>query len=298
LSVGNAPTDVRAGAVEAVRGMQPVDRLFVAYLVLDTVVLLARAGRIGSWPWLAAANGLAALLVALLARARRGRVLDALGAVYPVLLAPLFYTGLGVMHLALAHLYDPLVQSWDLALFGTQVSATWHLRWSGALLSSVLHTCYLAYYGMVFGVPLFLYLRRSREDFARAGFIITLALYACYLAFALFPVNGPRYQWGPATGPAAAVLPARLVHALLAGGSAWGTAFPSSHIAVSWCAAWALWRPAPRAALLVAPVALGLALATVYGQFHYGVDALAGALTALLLCAAADPLRRRLTPAP
>jgi len=54
---------------------------------------------------------------------------------------------------------------------------------------------------------------------------------------------------------------------------------------------------ATRAHALEVPVftvALGLAIGTVYGQFHYAVDAVAGAIFGVLLCAAADPLRRAL----
>jgi membrane-associated phospholipid phosphatase len=86
-----------------------------------------------------------------------------------------------------------------------------------------------------------------------------------------------------------------VVHAILAGGSSWGTAFPSSHVAVSWVAALVLWREHRRAFWLAAPVAFGLALGTVYGQFHYAVDAVAGAGFGLLHLALLDPLRRRLS---
>jgi membrane-associated phospholipid phosphatase len=123
---------------------------------------------------------------------------------------------------------------------------------------------------------------------------MTLGFYACYVVFSVFPVAGPRYFYGNATGPIVQVATARVVHWLTEGGSAIGTAFPSSHVAATWCAVYALWRDARKVALCVAPVALGLALGTVYGQFHYAVDALAGAIFGVLLCAAADPLRRAL----
>jgi membrane-associated phospholipid phosphatase len=122
----------------------------------------------------------------------------------------------------------------------------------------------------------------------------TLVLYACYLGFALYPVAGPRYYFGVATGPEVQGYIARIVHAILESGSAWGTAFPSSHVATAWAAAFILWKDARRAALLLMPISLGVAFGTVYGQFHYGVDALSGAVAAVVLCALADPLRKAL----
>ena len=53
-------------------------------------------------------------------------------------------------------------------------------------------------------------------------------------------------------------------------------------------------RRAPVLAAILAPVALGLAAGTVYGQFHYAVDACAGAAVALACYGCGDWLRTRL----
>jgi len=255
------------------------------------VTLVARASRIEAWPQLMLANLLAALLVVLLSRAPRSRFVDFLAS-YPLLLATAFYVQLGIVTVDIGVLHDPLIQRLEQAVFGGQLSLTWHVRMPWPALSWILHACYGGYYLVLLSAPLFLYLRRSHEAFERGVFIMTLGLYGCYAIFALFPVAGPRYFWGNATGVAASVLPARLIRDLLEGGSAMGTAFPSSHVAATWCAVYSVWRDARRLSLLLAPVAVGLALGTVYGQFHYAVDALAGALAAVLACALSDPLSR------
>ncbi len=66
---------------------------------------------------------------------------------------------------------------------------------------------------------------------------------------------------------------------MLLAGSAKGAAFPSSHVAgavVIWLLAWKLSRGVFWA---FAPVVPALILGTVYGGFHYAVDALAGVAT-------------------
>jgi membrane-associated phospholipid phosphatase len=277
-----------------VRGVTATDKVFLGYLVINTAVLLWHAREVASWPWLLAGNALAVLLVALLARAPMTRLVTFVGGAYTVLLTASFYTQLGLISLDVGRLYDATVQRWELAVFGEQVSVTWHQRMPNLALSFVLHFCYGSYYWILLLSPLFLYFRRSRDAFERSGFLLTLGFYVCYVIFALFPVAGPRYFYGNATGPIAEVATARFEHWLIEGGSAIGTAFPSSHVAATWCAVFALWRDARWLALLLAPVAVGLAVGTVYGQFHYAVDAIAGAILGALLCALADPLRRAL----
>src|SRR4030095_13322961 len=75
--------------------------------------------------------------------------------------------------------------------------------------------------------------------------------------------------------------------------AAWGAASPSSHVAVSvpaTVAALGEWRAL--GLVLVVPTTL-LILGSVYGQFHYGVDALAGIGVGLLVALGARLTSRR-----
>ena len=279
---------------QGARGVTPTDKIFLVYLVINTAIIIAHSRDVEGWVWLLLGNALSFALVFLLSRAPRTRLLIFIGGAYPIILTLAFYTQLGIINTDVGRLFDATVQRWELALFHEQVSVTWHQRSPSLVWSFILHFCYGSYYWLLFLPPLYLFFKRSVDAFERSGFIITLGFYVCYVIFGLFPVAGPRYFFGNATGPIAQVLTARFEHWLTEGGSAIGTAFPSSHVVATWCAVFALWRDARWLALLVAPVALGLAVGTVYGQFHYAVDALAGAVLGALLCAAADPLRSAL----
>jgi len=277
------------------RGITATDRLMLAYLAANSAIVVWHAGRTPAWAWLLGANALTVALVALLARTGTKQRFSAfVGGAYPVLLTTAYYTQLGVLGTGVARYHDAVVQRWELAVFGSQVSMTWHQAVPSLALSWIMHLAYWAYYPIVAGALVVLWVRADADAFARGGFIITLAFYVCYLIFALFPVMGPRHFFGDATGPIAEILPARLMRSTQHGGSAMGTAFPSSHVTACWCAVYALWRDARRLALWLAPVAVVLAFGTVYGQFHYGVDALAGAALALVLFPLADPLRTAL----
>jgi hypothetical protein len=279
------------------RGVLPVDRLTLGFIVLFAAILLAQAREVGAWPWLLLGDALVVVLVLLLRRlSDRGTFATVVGGAYPLILASAFYWQLGTIQLDVGHLYDAVVQRWEVALFGVQVSAEWHRRAPSPALSAVLHFCYGSYYWILAIVPVWLLVRGKREAFLRAIFVIALALYVSYLVFGVFPVAGPYFLFPPLPERLVSSWPARYVYFMLGNGSSMGTAFPSSHIAASWVAVYAAWRDERRLALALAPLALGLALGTIYGQFHYAVDAVAGALLAVALMVVADPLRTALTP--
>ena len=297
MSITQQPVAPAPGAAASAgrRGYTPTDVLFAAWLLADTAVLLYHAADVAWWPLLLCVNVLCALLIILLARAPRSTgPIRFVGGAYPLILTAAFYPQLGIIHTGVGLVHDATIQAWEQALFGSQVSVTWHQAMPNLLLSELLHFCYGSFYWIIIFAPVFLFFRAPHERFERGVFVITLVLYACYLGFALFPVAGPRYFFGVATGPEASGPIARAVHSILEGGSAWGTAFPSSHVAAAWAAAFVLWPDAPRTALVLMLISLGVPLGTVYGQFHYGVDALAGVVVTLALCALADPLRRAL----
>jgi membrane-associated phospholipid phosphatase len=228
------------------------------------------------------ALALAALVAGVLAP--RARAAGAFGRLlaefYPLVLTVALYTHVGLVNLARGVAHDARVQGWEQALFGCQLSAAWIRAFPSPAWSTLMHASYLSYYAILAGSPLGLWLSGRRAPARETLLAMMVAFYLCYTAFLLFPVAGPRYLLPAAANAATAVPAARLAHRLLESGSAWGTAFPSSHVAVALVAAacaWRAWRPLGAVLL---PLALLLSLATVYGQLHYGVDALAGAALA------------------
>ena len=179
---------------------------------------------------------------------------------------------------------DVTVLGWEHALFGGNPSATWAAHLPYVALSEALHLSYASYYLLVLLPPVVLYVRGARTEFARTEFartLLALALVyaACFSTYLLFPVDGPRYLVGPAHAPDGPVR-AFVLH-LLAAGSSRGTAFPSSHVAASVVATLCALRADRRLGIPIAILTTGLTLGTVYGGFHYGVDALAGLITGL-----------------
>jgi membrane-associated phospholipid phosphatase len=185
---------------------------------------------------------------------------------------------------------DATVIGWERALFPTDPSRTLALRFPGAALSESLHACYLAYYALVFVPPAVLYLRGRRDAYTVTTLSIVLAFLASFVVFMVFPVDGPRFLVGAAAAPAGPIRSATLW--LLESASSRGTAFPSSHVAASVAAAICALRFQRPAGYLVAVVAVGLTVGTVYGGFHYAVDAVAGLVVGVAAAVAAQLLWR------
>jgi len=268
----------------------PVDLWTLAYLGVTTLALARVAPAAGlASVWLA--HGLLLVVVLLAPRARRsGAVGRFVGELYPLLLLLPLYTEVGLLNAARGVSHDALVQRWEQALLGGQPARDWIRAWPSPALSTLLHAGYLSYFPILVASTLGLWLAGRRDGARRVLLLMMATFYICYTTFLAFPVAGPRYLWPLADNVATATPVARFTHALVAGGSAWGTAFPSSHVAVALAvsvSAWREWRGLGR--LLVAATVL-LALGTVYGQFHYAVDTLAGAALGTLVLAVSWPL--------
>lgn len=211
----------------------------------------------------------------------------------PLLLIPGLYNeipqilpGLG------ATLHDARVIGWEHALFGESPVETLSARFPSRLLSETLHAGYLSYYALIYGPPLRLFAAGRRRDFGETAFTVLLAFVCCYAVFVMFPVQGPWFEWpAPTTIP---VGPIRLtVERLLHAGSSRGTAFPSSHVAVSVAQTFVTFRLQRRIGLAAALLTLTLALGAVYGGLHYGIDAVVGAALGITVGLVARAMWRR-----
>lgn len=204
----------------------------------------------------------------------------------PLMAVPALYAELPDLILgAGSRLHDPLIQTWEAAVFGASPAHVAASRWPWPGLSELLHLGYLSYYGIIYVPPLWLYLRNERRQFEVTITALAITFASCFAIFVFFPVAGPRYLWtappGIPDGPIR-----RLALTLLAAGSSKGAAFPSSHVAVSVVQSLMMLRYRRSAGLLISSASLLLALGAVYGGFHYGVDVLAGAATGGLTAAA------------
>ncbi|MEO8333831.1 MAG: phosphatase PAP2 family protein [bacterium] len=209
----------------------------------------------------------------------------------PLALVPLLYVelrwiiaGVGRPHA------DALVAGWDLRLFGEAPSRTLALAWPSLALSEALHLCYLAYYAIVYVPPALLWWKARDREFAATVLAIVVMYVLCFIAFVIFPVDGPRFLAGPAAAPGGPIR--SIVLQILAAGSSRGTAFPSAHVAASVVAGITALRFQRALGIAILMVTAGMMVGAVYGGYHYAVDVMAGLAMGLLASAVARATER------
>jgi len=288
-------SDFRAGTEISSRGPLAVDYLTMAYLAASGLVALASFTGLGV--------GIAVLHLAAIGLIwwkaslplPTNRLLLFFWLFYPVALTPLLYVELAPLNqLQAPGYFDSTVMKWEELLFGGQLAMVFS-DWYGRLwFSEMLHLGYFSYYFIVPGAAVAAYLLKGPRALERASFTIALAFFVCYLSFSVFPVAGPRYDFPQIAGEAADGKLFWLVHMILESGSSKGTAFPSSHVAATMSAWFATGRESKRVFWIMAPFAVSLTLGTVYGRFHYGIDATLGLVVAMAAYLATPWLMRRL----
>ena len=267
--------------------MTPVDRWTIAYSLVVAAVVVWRLPR-ERLPVFLAVHVLLITLPLVMPRARRNGAMGRfLGDWYPLLLLPALYTEVGLVNLGDGRAFDRVVLGWEQALFGFQPAREWIRANPSVWLSWLLHVGYLAYYPITLAAPLALWLAGQRQAMLRALTTIMATFYLCYVVFLLFPVVGPRHVFPAADNAATQTAIAQLTAQFLERGAAWGAAFPSSHVAVSVAATVAAFREWRALGLLLVLPTVLLTLGSVYGQFHYAVDAIAGLGVGLAIAAGA-----------
>lgn len=271
------------------RRLTATDRVVGAYLLLSTIPLFL-PHRPDGWGGLVLLHlGLALLVLhvplreRLLAPVHRRSpaAWRALRLGYAVPLLPWFYSEAALLIRAVhgGRFYDDTVQTWERALFGTLPSLAWSRDAPFVWLSEVLHGAYLSYYLFVLVPPIVLIAMRRWSDVQRTVFVIVTTSVLHYVIYTLFPVQGPRYLFpAPTGGGIENGLLYGVTHWVLEGGSSQGSAFPSGHVGLSVAVTVLFLRRWGPRAWPVTVLTVLLALATVYGNFHYLTDVLAGAL--------------------
>lgn len=260
--------------------LRPVDRVLLGYAGVTSLVAVMRLWSTPTAVWVLLANALVILLVVLV---RRAGDASGLADVYPIFILLGLYGALDLLAGSGGVItHDDVVQRWEAAIFGGQVSREWWQRAPSRLWSTLLHGAYFSYYLIIPAGPLWFLWKGDRRNVRRVVLAEVTTFILCYLIFIFFPVAGPYYQFPRPSPEFLDNGAARLVYATLSQGSAYGAAFPSSHVAGVIAAILACARGSPRLGAALAVPGLLLTVGVVYCQMHYAVDALAGVVLGVL----------------
>ena len=215
---------------------------------------------------------------------------------YPIATIPIFYWEMPPLtQMVVQRYFDDKVIEWEERLFNGQPSIYLSARFPSKGLSELLHLCYYSYYLTVFGLATVLYFQGRHEAFHEVVFAEILTFNVCLIWYIFMPVMGPRYKFEKISGPLADGYVFKMVHRILSGASSKGTAFPSSHCAIGVIVVLYAARYDPVAFAIICPFSVGLVLGTVYGRFHYALDAIVGTILAIAIFGVAPHLYRLLS---
>ena len=166
---------------------------------------------------------------------------------------------------------------WDrILLNGGLRQAIEALGWVGP---AYLEFCYLLVYAVGPFVVAVLYFERRRERVNSVLFFYLMGTLLSYALFPYFPSDPPRVVFAGADAPHVMTAFRRLNLWLVNGYGIHSSVFPSAHVSSAFSAAWAWLAYLPerkRFGFLMLVYAVSVAVATVYGRYHYAADVVAG----------------------
>jgi len=266
------------------------DRLIVGYCI-GMVLLLATLGRpLGNYVdeilFYVGCLVLANVIVRHLDESRGG-IVRALRLMYPVLLFTFFYRATAsTMNLLFDGFLDAQLTAFEASVFGMNPTIFLDQHLPHPALSEYFLLTYLLYYPLI---PIFLIAvyRRGDLDIIRSAITAFCAIFfASYALFFLYPIEGPRWFFASVyqhdvTSPFAR----QAVEWVMSSAAVRGGCMPSSHFAIALSIQMYCFRCYRRAAWMILPIVLGLAVGTFWGRYHYVSDVIVGGLIGFVFTA-------------
>jgi len=148
-------------------------------------------------------------------------------------------------------------------------------------LGLMLELSYLFCYPLVPLGLLALFFAGQRDHVASFWLVVLVATYLCYAITPFVPAYPPRDLAG-SQPPRAQTGKARIFNRwILKHGSIHAISFPSAHVASTFAVSLVLLRFAPLLGMIFLFISVWISLGAVIGRYHYGLDVLLGAATAL-----------------
>jgi membrane-associated phospholipid phosphatase len=183
---------------------------------------------------------------------------------------------------------------WDRILLD-QYSFRSAIEASGALIPTYLELCYLLVYAVAPLAIMAVIANGKRERVNVVWMAYLAGTLGAYALFPFFPSEPPRTVFAGSDMPHVITFLRRSNLAIVGGYGIHSSVFPSAHVSSAFAAAWGLFYALPEKRWIgwaMAIYALSVAIATIYGRYHYGVDALAGLGVSLLAIPAMRVWRR------
>ncbi len=205
---------------------------------------------------------------------------------------PFLYMDVGpFLHLIFPGEFDPHIIHFDRSVFGV-LPNIWVQKFVSPWVTEIMQISYSIYWVTIpLGGAIF-YFSGKYSLYDSLMQYVTITFFVSYFIFIFFPVAGPRFFIADQIHvPYKAVFFGNYLRNFVTQVGYRGGAFPSSHVGVAVVVLSFMLKFRPKIGLTVFfPMVIALSLATVYGQYHYLGDVLAG-LTMGIIIGTAGVLR-------
>ncbi len=262
-------------------GFLPIDWISYGYILFNLIFISLGWHRIPEAGKHLGIFSVIAVLLYILIRfyhEKSSRLLTFLRFWYPFILFAYFFELSTLANQVFFREYlDPFFLKIDQIIFGYQPAVVWGQTFNSIIIDEVFYFSYFSYYLVVPGIALLLYFKQ-RERFEKYAFTISFVFYLCYLTYYILPVMGGKYLPGipelitAYEGGAFQHIMAFIYRASDHSGSA----FPSSHVAITVVANIAALEYLRRLGYWLLPLTILLSISTVYCHYHYFIDTVFG----------------------
>ena len=177
-----------------------------------------------------------------------------------------------------------------------------HLRavveWAGFLFPTYLELCYGLVYAVAGVSVAILFATRHRDRLDRFWVVYLVGTLGAYAMFPYFPSEPPRIVFAGTDLPHVLTAMRRLNLWIVGGYGIHSSVFPSAHVSSALSAAWALLALLPERRWIgfaMAFYGFSVAMATIYGRYHFAADAAAGIAISAIAGAVAWQYARRVS---
>lgn len=165
----------------------------------------------------------------------------------------------------------------------------------GPVFPAVLEICYTLVYVLSPIALAILYASGAARETDRFLVLYLLGAFGSYALFPYFPSEPPRTVFPGQEMPQIDTVFRQLNWWILGHGGIHTSVFPSGHVSAAFALAISMWRVLPARRWIgggFLTVAAGIFVATIYGRYHYAVDAVAGLAVSLVAWLAVVTLER------
>ncbi len=204
---------------------------------------------------------------------------------YIIMAFPFLYWNVGpFIHLIFRGEFDPYILKIDAFIFG-ELPNIWVQQFVKPGLTEFMQISYGIYWITIpLGGAIF-YFSKRYDLYEYLLHFVSITFFVSYALFILLPVAGPRFYiadriWASYEG----LFITHTLRSFVQNVGLRGGAFPSSHVGVAVMILTFMWKFKRKLAVsLILPLVMALSMATIYGQYHYFTDVLAGLIMGLVI---------------